>query len=76
MNIKLLRPADFNSKLRERRVDKKVTAQRICRVCRNEKEIRSILSEIWESPSKAEEILVEALDRNQNAFEFEKALTF
>jgi hypothetical protein len=28
MNIKLLRPADFNEKLRERGVDKKVTVQK------------------------------------------------
>ena len=33
MNIRLLRPADFNQKLREHGVDTKVTVQKICRVC-------------------------------------------
>jgi len=75
MNIKLLRPADFNSKLREQGVNKKVTVQKICRMSKNEKDVRSVLDEIWQKPLKAEEILVETLDRNQQVFEFEKVLS-
>jgi len=75
MNIKLLRPADFNSKLREHRVDRKVTVQKICRVCRDEKDVRVVLDEIWQNPSRAKEILSEAVSRNQSVFEFEKNLT-
>lgn len=30
MNIKLLRPADFNNKLRKHGVDRKVTVQKVC----------------------------------------------
>ena len=74
MNIRLLKPADFNSKFREHGVDKKVTVQKICRVCKDEKDVRVVLDEIWQSPSKAQEILEEAVDRNQNVFEFEKFL--
>jgi len=74
MNIRLLRPADFNSKLRERGVDKKVTVQKICRVCKDEKDIRSVLDEIWQNTMKAQEILNETLTRNQSVFEFEKVL--
>jgi len=75
MNIRLLRPADFNAKLRERGVDKKVTVQKICRACRDEKDVRAVLDEIWKDPSKTHEVLTEILDRNQALFEFEKVLS-
>jgi len=38
--------------------------------------VRSVLDEIWGKPSKAQESLVKALDRNQGVFEFEKILTY
>jgi len=76
MNIKLLRPADFNSKLREHGVDKKLTVQKICRVCKDEKDVRAVLDEIWQNPSKVKDIVTEALNRNYDVFEFEKAITF
>jgi len=74
MNIKLLRPADFNRKLREHGVGKKVTVQKVCRVCKDEKDVRAVLDEIWEEPSKAKEELAEVLERNHNVFEFERVL--
>ncbi|MCZ2808222.1 MAG: hypothetical protein O2V44_02590, partial [Candidatus Bathyarchaeota archaeon] len=74
MNIRLLRPADFNSKLREHGVEKNVTVQKVCRVNKNEKDVRVVLDEIWHRSSKAQKILHEALDRNQQIFEFEKVL--
>jgi len=74
MNIKLLRPADFNCKLKEHRVDKKVTVQKICRVCKDENDVRMVLDAIWKEPSKARELLVEVVKRNSNVFEFEKNL--
>ena len=74
MNIRLLRPADFNSKLREHGVEKKVTVQKICRVCKDEKDVRVVLDEIWNKPSKAQEVLGEAFNRNQTVFVFEKVL--
>ena len=72
--IKLSSPADFNSRLRERGVDKKITVQKVCRVCKDEKDLRVVLDEIWQNPSKAQEVLDEALDRNQKIFEFERVL--
>ena len=72
--IKLSSPADFNSKLREHGVDKKVTVQKICSVCKDERDVREVLDEIWQNPSKAQDILDEALDSNQGLFEFEKSL--
>jgi len=74
MNIKLLRPADFNAKLREHSVDKKVTVQKICRVCKDEKGVRLVLDKIWQSPFKAQEILHEALNKNLHVFKFEEVL--
>lgn len=74
MNIKLLRPADFNSKLREHSVDKKVTVQRVSRFSRDEKDVRTVLDEIWLNPLKADEVLAETMMKNQNWFEFEKVL--
>ena len=75
MNIRLLRPTDFNSKLRERRIDKIVTVQKICRICKDEKDVRFVLDEIWQKPLKSQETLGEALSRNESVFEFEKILT-
>ena len=71
-----MRPADLHSKLRERGVIKKVTVQKVCRVSKNEKDIRVVLDEIWQKPLKAQEIIVKTLDRNQGVFEFEKILTY
>jgi len=70
----LLRPADFNSKLRERGVEEKVTVQKICEVCKNEKDARAVLDEVSNNPSKAQEILNEVMIRNQQVFQFEKVL--
>jgi len=75
MNIKLLKPADFNGKLRERGVVKKVTAQKVCRVCRDEKQVRETLDEIWEVPEKVKDVLYDLLERNSEVFEFEKRIT-
>jgi len=74
MNIKLLRPADFNAKLRERGVDKKVTVQKICKACEDEEDVRSILDKIWMTPSEARKILSNTLITNQMVFDFEKKL--
>lgn len=43
-------------------------------MCKKEKDVRLVLDEIWQNPSKAKEVLDEALNRNQNVFEFEKTL--
>lgn len=74
MNIRLLRPADFNGKLREHGADRKVTVQKFCRVCKGEKDVRSALDKIWMSPAEAREILFSTLTTNQIIFEFEKRL--
>jgi hypothetical protein len=75
MNIKLLRPADFNECIRERGIDNRLTVQEVCRVCKDEGEVRDALDKMSDEPMNIKEILTEAIDRNQTMFEFEKALS-
>ena len=75
MNVKLLRPANFSSKLRQQGVAKKVTVQKICKVCKHEKNVRRALDEIWNDPSKATAVLVGAMSENQSVYEFERILS-
>jgi len=74
MNIKMLRPSDFNKKLREHGVPKEITVQKICKACKDEKQMREILDEIWKTPEQAKEIINEVLERNKDIFEFERTL--
>lgn len=74
MNIKLLRPVDLNEKLRERDVDKKVSVQKIYRIFRDERQVREVLDQLWNQSKKAQEILIETSDQNNNVFEFEKVI--
>jgi hypothetical protein len=75
MNIKLLRPADFNKKLREHGVDKRTMVQRICRIAKDEKQVRELMNIVWNRPTDSQAILIEILNRNKNVFDFEQALT-
>jgi hypothetical protein len=74
MNIQLLKAADFNQRLRERGCSAKVTVQKICKVARNEDEVRGILDAIWRSPDRAEDILADAMERNKEIYDFERML--
>jgi len=74
LNIELLKASRLNEKLRERKVDKKITVQMICKAAKNEKEVRALLDDIWKTPEKAQEILSEAGQRNQSIYEFERQL--
>ena len=74
MNIQLLKASDFNEKLRDRGCHKRITVQKICRISRDEKEVRGILEKILENPDKSEEILVKVADKNKDVYEFERML--
>ncbi|MGC8849250.1 MAG: hypothetical protein ACP5QI_02115 [Candidatus Bathyarchaeia archaeon] len=74
LNVHLLKASDFNSKLRERGCPSSVTVQRICRLARDEREVREALDAIWRSPDKAEEILAKIAARNLQLYEFERML--
>lgn len=64
----------FHTKLREHGVDKKVTVQKICRVSRDEKDVRRVLDEIWQRYMKASEAMIQTMVVNTGVFEFEKKL--
>jgi len=72
--LQLLTAADFNEKLRDRGCQKLVTVQKVCRAARNEGEVRKMLDSIWRQPEKAEEVLVEFRERNEDLYRFEKML--
>jgi hypothetical protein len=74
LNIKLLRPADFNEKLRVYGVDKRFTVQKICKIAMDEKQMRELLDEAWSQPKTMQEILTEISIKNESVFEFEQAL--
>ncbi len=74
MNIQLLKAADFNEKLHERGADNDVTVQRICRVAKDETQVRVVLEAVWKEPAKADELLVRIAMENGKLFEFEKML--
>jgi hypothetical protein len=74
MNIQLLKTSDINGKLRERGSSKDVTIQRICRLARDEEEVRRILGIIWKSPSLAEQTLSHVMEKNYDVYEFEREL--
>ena len=75
LNIKLLRSADFNSKLREHGIDKRITVQKICDACRNEKEVRETIDEIWSLSAQSKKGLETLLQRNTDVFEFERNIS-
>ena len=74
LNIQLLKATDFNEKLRERGVPKDITVQKICRIAKNEKEVREILEEMWENSRESEEILARITEKNEKVYEFERML--
>lgn len=74
MNIQLLKASDFNQKLRERGIPKEVTVQKICKIAKDEEQVREILEEIWKKPEKSVEILEQVMEKNKEIYEFEKML--
>jgi hypothetical protein len=74
MEMQLLKAADFNEKLREKGCPKGVTVQEVCKIARDEKEVRELLDALWKEPEKGEEILAVARERNEEIYRFEKML--
>ena len=74
LNMSLLKAADFNEKLRERGCSPKVTIQHVCRVAKEENEVRELLDVIWHKPDEAEKIFSDVLERNEELYRFERML--
>lgn len=74
MNIQLLKASQFNQKLREHGCALEATVQKICRVARDEANVRVILEQISSKPSEAEKILAQAAEKNRDIYDFETRL--
>jgi urease gamma subunit len=74
IKLELVSAADLNEKLRDRGVKKEITVQEICRIAKDEKEVRETLSRIWEKPQTAREITSQVITKNRSVYEFEKIL--
>jgi hypothetical protein len=74
MNVQLLKAADFNQKLRDRGVPKSVTVQKICRISKDESEVREIIEAAWNSSETADSILSKAIEQNKQVYDFEQML--
>jgi hypothetical protein len=73
-NIQLIRTADLNEKLRQRGCEKSLTVQHLCRVCKDENEVREVLDGVWESTKDATAFLNKVARRNQQIFDLEQKL--
>jgi hypothetical protein len=74
LNVNLLKAADFNEKLHEHGCDSKITVQGVCRLAKDEHEVRQTLEAIWQKTSNAEEILTALSIKNRSLYDFEKML--
>ena len=50
-----------------------VTVQKVCRVARDEGEVREILDVVWENPG-GREVLARAMERNKEVYDSERML--
>jgi len=74
MNLQLLKASDFNSKLHERGCSAGLSVQKICRIAKNEQQVREIMEKIWEKPENGERILATYAEKNKETYAFERML--
>ena len=65
---------EFNEKLRERGLPKNLTVQAVCRVARDENQVRRTLDVFWKEPERAVEILGEIRNENEDLYKLEEML--
>ena len=73
-NLQLVTAADFNKKLKEHGCPKVVTVQKVCRMARDEGQVRHALDMFWKEPYGAPEALIELRMGNEELYRFEKML--
>ena len=73
-NLQLVTAADVNVKLRERGCSGSVTVQKVCRLAKNEDEIRRTLNVLWSDAESAAKILKGLQEGNEDLYKFEKML--
>ncbi len=74
MNIQLIKAADLNKRLHDRGIETYVTLQKVCRLSKDEKEVRETLRKIWNQPHKSREMLDILTTQNSELYNFEKHL--
>jgi len=74
MNVQLLKAVDFNSKLHQRGCSKVISVQKVCKIARDEKQVREIIENIWKDPERSEQTLAAIAEKNKEVYEFEKLL--
>ncbi|MCL2643619.1 MAG: hypothetical protein FWD52_08970 [Candidatus Bathyarchaeota archaeon] len=74
IKLELVSAADLNEKFRARGIPKEITVQEICRIAKDEKDVRDTLGLIWEKPASAKNITAQVIAKNRKVYEFEKAL--
>lgn len=74
MNVQLLKAADFNGKLHQRGCSKVISVQKVCKIARDEKQVREIIEKIWKDPERSEQTLAAIAEKNKEVYEFEKLL--
>lgn len=72
--LQIITAAKFNEKLREQGIPKKVTVQKVCRLARDEDEVRRTLDYLWSDSENAAKILKQLQEGNEDLYRFEKML--
>ncbi|MCW4027429.1 MAG: hypothetical protein NWE76_08110, partial [Candidatus Bathyarchaeota archaeon] len=70
----LVTAADFNVKLREHGCPRRVTVQKVCRLARDEDEVRRTLDYFWSDSEGAAKVLKGLQEGNEDLYRFEKML--
>jgi len=74
LNIQLLKASDLNDRLNKHGIDKEITLQRICRLAKDEKEVRETLNKLWNQPEKSSGFINDLAQKNKELYEFEEKL--
>jgi len=74
MNIQLLKAADFNSKLHQKGCPTTLSVQKVCKVAKDEQQVREILDKLWKEPKSGEQVLETLIGKNREVYEFEQLL--
>jgi hypothetical protein len=51
-----------------------LTVQKICKIAKDEDEIREILDKVWKDPSKSDMLLASVIEKNRELYNFERML--
>jgi hypothetical protein len=74
MNIQLLKAADFNNKLHQKGCPTTLSVQKVCKIAKDEQQVREILDKLWKEPKNGEQVLETLVGKNKEVYEFEKLL--